>query len=103
LKNLIADDEDRIIEVSWDNERTESYTVDLAIDAVNKHNLLNEITQLIKEEQVNLLSVVARTDKYSRAHIDLSVELSSLEHMRDLMTKIENISGVFSVKRAKPT
>jgi len=103
LKNLIENDKERIIDVKWNNERTESYSVDLAIEAVNKHNLLNEITQLIKEEQINLLSVVARTDKYNRAHIDLSVELSSLEHMRAFMVKVENISGVLSVKRAKPT
>ncbi len=103
LQNLIANDKDRIIEVSWDNERTESYSVDLAIEAMNRNNLLNEITQIVKEEQLNLLSVVARTDNYNKAYIDLSVELSSLEHMRDFMAEIENISGILSVKRAKPT
>ncbi|MFW5996073.1 MAG: RelA/SpoT family protein [Halanaerobiaceae bacterium] len=103
LQNLIEKDENRIIEVSWDNERTDSYQVEMTVDAVNRNALLNEITTLIKEEQVNLLSVVARTQKYNRAHIDLSLELSSREHMIDIMNKINDISGVLSVRRSQPT
>ena len=103
LENLIEKDENRIIDVSWDNDRSDSYKVELTVDAVNKNALLNEITTLIKEEQVNLLSVVARTQKYNRAHIDLSLELSSREHMEHIMNKIDDISGVLSVYRSKPT
>lgn len=103
LKNLVAEDSERLIEVDWDTSRNESYQVNLAIEAFNKKALLNDITSLIKEEQVNLSSVVARTDKYNRAHIELSLELSSLEHMRDIIKKIDHISGVLSVDRAKPT
>lgn len=103
LKSLIEIEEDRLIPVNWDNKRNESYQVILAIEAFNKKALLNDITTLIKEEQVNLSSVVARTDKYNRAHIELSLELSSLEHMRDIMKKLEQISGILSVDRANPT
>ncbi len=103
ISNLRQDDENRFIDVSWDQHRTDSYTVNLTIEAVNKKALLNEITLLIKEEQLDILSVVARTDKYSRAYIDLSLEISSLSHMRELMKKINEISGVLSVSRSKPT
>ncbi len=103
LGGLMDNEGHRIIDVAWDRDRTESYHVELTINAVNRKALLNEITQLIKEEQIDLLSVMARTDKYNRAYIDLSVELSSLEHMRDLMNKIKAIDGVLSVTRSKPT
>ncbi|QTL98008.1 RelA/SpoT family protein [Iocasia frigidifontis] len=103
LQNLIEHDQERLINVSWDEERSESYEVNLAIEAVNKKALLNDITSLIKEEQINLLSVIARTDKYNRAHIKLVLELSSLEHMRDIISKLGDISGILSVERAKPT
>lgn len=103
LENLIEEDRDRLIDVSWDNKREESYQVNLAIEAFNKKALLNDITTLIKEEQVNLSSVLARTDKYNRAFIELTLELSSLEHMHDIIKKIDNIPGVLSVDRAKPT
>ncbi len=103
LKTLIDEDKERIIEVDWHQDRTESYQVNLMIDAVNKNALVNDITSLIKEEKINLLSVMARTNDYQRAVVNISLELSSLEHMHDIMKKIEDISGVLSVNRSKPT
>src|SRR5690554_1156903 len=103
LRNLVEEDSERLIEVQWDTSRSESYQVNLAIEAFNKKALLNDITSLIKEEQINLSSVIARTDKYNRAHIELILELSSLQHMRDIINKIDHIPGVLSVDRAKPT
>ncbi|HKL13741.1 MAG TPA: bifunctional (p)ppGpp synthetase/guanosine-3',5'-bis(diphosphate) 3'-pyrophosphohydrolase [Halanaerobiales bacterium] len=103
LKSLIENEEERIIDVKWDQKRSESYVVDLNIEAVDKSALLNDITRLIKNEQIKLLSVNARADKYGKAYIELSVELSSIEHMKDIMNKIKDISGVLSVQRAKPT
>ncbi len=103
LQSLIDNDEERIIEVNWDQKRSESYMVDLNIEAVDKSALLNDITRLIKNEQIKLLSVNARADKYGKAYINLSVELSSIEHMKDMMNKIKDISGVLSVHRANPT
>ena len=102
LKNLAENEPERIIEVSWERGRTESYQVDLRIDAVNKSALLNDITHIIKEEKINLLSVMARTSDQNRAVINLSLELSSTEHMYDIMKKIESISGVLNVSRSKP-
>lgn len=102
LKNLAESEPERIIEVSWERGRTESYQVDLRIDAVNKSALLNDITHIIKEEKINLLSVMARTSDQNRAVINLSLELSSTEHMYDIMKKIESISGVLNVSRSKP-
>lgn len=102
LKNLAESEPERIIEVSWERGRTESYQVDLRIEAVNKSALLNDVTHIIKEEKINLLSVMARTNDQNRAVINLSLELSSTEHMYDIMKKIESISGVLNVSRSKP-
>jgi GTP pyrophosphokinase len=102
LKSLQESEPERIIEVSWERGRTESYQVDLRIDAVDKTALLNEITHIMKEEKLNMLSVMARTSENNRAVINISVELSSTEHMYDIMKKIETISGVLNVSRANP-
>ncbi len=45
---------------------------------------------------------MARTDENSKAIINLSLELSSTEHMYDIMKKIETISGVLNVSRSNP-
>ena len=102
LKGL-KEDKDRFIDVSWKNSRIESYQVDIRINSVNRKGLVSDITSLIKDEGVNLLSVHARTTRHNRAHVNLSVELSSTEHMRDLINKLNELDGVLSVSRAKPT
>jgi len=102
LKGL-KEDKDRFIDVNWKNSRNESYQVDLRINSVNRKGLVSDITSLIKDEGVNLLSVHARTTRHNRAHVNLSVELSSVEHMRDLINKLNGLDGVLSVSRAKPT
>jgi len=101
LKSL--DNEDRFIEVRWNNQRSDSYQVDLVIKAVNKSALLNDITSLISNEKIELHSVIANSNKYNQAYVKITVELSSRAHMHDLIRKIENISGVLSVSRAKPS
>lgn len=101
LKSL--DEEDRFIDVKWNNQRSDSYQVDLVIKAVNKSALLNDITSLISNEKIELHSVIANSNKYNQAHVKITVELSSREHMHDLIRKIENISGVLSVSRAHPS
>ncbi len=95
--------EDRFIEVNWSSSESDSYEVELMIEAVNKQALLNEITGVISNEKIELHSVMADTDKYNQAYIKIDVELSSKEHMKELMTKIENVSGVLSVSRARPS
>jgi len=93
-------EKERIIPVEWDNRENEFYQVNLAIEAYNKKALLNDITSLMKEEQIELSSVVARTDRYNRAHIQLSLELNNLQHMQEIMQKLDQIPGILSVHRA---
>lgn len=102
LKGLKEEGEDRFIDVSWKNNRDQSYQVYLKVDAVNRNGLISDVTSLIKDEKVNLISVMARTTQQNRAHINLSVELSSIQHMKDIINKINGLDGVFRVSRAKP-
>ena len=97
------DDKNRFIEVNWSSSSSQSYQVELVIEAVNKSALLNEITGIISNEKIELHSVMADSDKYNQAYIKIKVELSSKEHMNELINKIEGVSGVLSVSRAKPS
>lgn len=100
MQLLLETEKERIIPVEWDNRENEFYQVNLAIEAYNKKALLNDITSLMKEEQIEISSVEARTDKYNRAHIQLALELNNLQHMKEIMQKLDQIPGILSVNRA---
>lgn len=102
VKNL-QQEEERCILVSWDIERVETYQVELELSAMNQRSLLNNVTSVISESKVNISAINARTSRDGTAKINVALEISSLEHMNDIIKKLYRIDGVLEVRRANPT
>lgn len=96
-------EEERCILVSWDIERVETYQVELELSAMNQRSLLNNVTSVISESKVNISAINARTSRDGTAKINVALEISSLEHMNDIIKKLYRIDGVLEVRRANPT
>lgn len=103
LNNLDSNEPERMIDVEWYVDQKNSYEVELAVEALDQKSLLNDMTKVISEAGVNITSINARTTKEKIAYITLSLEISSLEHMNDIIKKLEAIEGVLDVGRANPT
>lgn len=99
LKSLNRDTE-RKIEVEWDKVQETSYLVELEIEAMDKRALLYEMTTVISEARLNITSIHARTSRDHSAQINVSLEIGSLDQMRDIMDKLNAIDGIISVERA---
>lgn len=99
LKSLNRDTQ-RKIEVEWDRVQEQSYQVELEIEALDKQALLNEMTTVISEARLNITSIHARTSQDHSAQINVSLEISSLAQMQDIMRKLNSIDGIISVERA---
>ncbi|SJZ72449.1 RelA/SpoT family protein [Selenihalanaerobacter shriftii] len=102
IKNLLEQDSDRRIEVEWNIKQKASYEVAIEVDALNQHSLLNDLTTVVSNAQLNITAINAQTTKDGLAHIRIVLQISSLEHMNDIMNKIERIEGVLDVQRATP-
>ncbi|WP_408954822.1 RelA/SpoT family protein [Natroniella sp. ANB-PHB2] len=102
LKNLNNQEPERIIDVEWHVDQETSYEVEIEVKALNEHSLLNELTAVISEAKINITSANARTTRDRLAYVKLSLQISSLEHMKDIISKLEEIEGVLSVQRANP-
>ena len=96
-------EQERCIHVAWDIGRVDSYQVELELEAMNQRSLLNNVTTVISESKVNISAINARTNRDGTAKINMSLEISSLEHMKDIMKKLQSIDGVLEVRRANPT
>lgn len=99
----LEQEQERCIDVAWDIERVESYQVELELEALNQRSLLNNVTSIIAESKVNISAINARTNRDGTAKINMSLEISSLEHMNDIIKKLHMIDGVLDVHRANPT
>ncbi|GAB6138288.1 RelA/SpoT family protein [Halanaerobaculum tunisiense] len=102
LRELKNNEPERIIGVGWQVDQKASYDVELEIKALDEHSLLNELTSVISDAGINISSVNARTTKEKIAYINLLIEISSLDHMKDVINKLESIDGVLKAQRANP-
>lgn len=91
--------QDRLIEVHW-SEKTELYLVDILIEAYDRSGLLRDITTILVNEKVNLLTANTRTDKTQNlAILKLTLELPGVSVLSRLLDRLHQIPNVYSVVR----
>jgi GTP pyrophosphokinase len=97
---LKADEPERIVEVSWTNEKQSFYAVTLDVDAYDRTGLLRDIMNMVANEGVNATSVNTLTDAVeSMARTRLQVEVESIEQLGRLMARMRTVPNVMSVSR----
>ncbi|NLY51753.1 MAG: bifunctional (p)ppGpp synthetase/guanosine-3',5'-bis(diphosphate) 3'-pyrophosphohydrolase [Firmicutes bacterium] len=99
----LAEEPERRIDVQWNTHEHSSYPVELAIEAVDRTNLLASIMNAIAETKTYIESVNARTTDHRTALINLVVTIQDVDHMHDIMRRLRRVEGVVEVQRARPT
>ncbi len=99
----LAREPERRIDVQWNTLDESSYPVELAIEAIDRTNLLTSVMNAITEGRTNIEAVNARTTDEKMALINLVVSIHDVEHMQDIMGRLKRVEGVLGVRRARPT
>jgi GTP pyrophosphokinase len=93
---------ERIIEVEWDTQNTTTYQVEIFIEARDRTRLLNDITAVLAEAGVNVLSANIATDKQGIANMRFLFELGNMEQLGAVLNRVRATDGVFNADRMKP-
>ena len=102
ILQLQHSDLDRIIEVSWGNQPSETYPVDIEIKAYDRSGLLRDITTLLANARIDVIAVNTLSDKATHtATLRLTLEISSLETLSNLLGKINRLANVASARRVR--
>jgi GTP pyrophosphokinase len=101
--NLLYDPE-RKIEVEWDkaaaSDTAASYTVRLTMDVEDRKGLLAAVSAKIADINTNIRNLEARTGQEDhRARIDVTVEITDLNHLERVIKSLKGVSGVLEVSR----
>ena len=99
VKNLLANDQERMIEVSWGNQSDALYPVDIYIVARDRQGLLKDVSEAFMREKLNITGVNTINVK-GDAHMRVSIEIRSSEDLRRAMAELREVKGVMSVRRA---
>jgi GTP pyrophosphokinase len=100
--NVSRLDPDRVILVSWGSKAPRISRTKIRIQAYDRAGLLNEITGIFKEENINLLdasAVTARKD--NKALITATLEVRDVEQLSRVLSRISRLPNVQEVRRQK--
>ncbi len=93
------DDQDRFIDIEWDNNEKASYQAEIQIKSTDRTGILTEITQRITEVDLEVIALNARTNREKLVLINITLGIKNREQLGDLMRRVRKIKGVIDVYR----
>jgi guanosine-3',5'-bis(diphosphate) 3'-pyrophosphohydrolase len=95
----LKQDHDRVIEVEWAGTADQSYLVDLELIALDRHGLINEVMNAVAETKTDVTAVSGRVDAKKVAHVNLTVRIRNLEHLRSVVERLKRLKDIHAVRR----
>lgn len=96
MKNI---EEKRIIEANWSQNMSSQFTATLEVICVNKSKLLVDVTTFFANRKQTLNAVNLKTREDLKAVITISVEITNIQELDEMINKLQSIEGVFDVHR----
>ncbi len=91
---------ERLIEVSWDVSKGQSFPVKIEVVVVDRKNILRDITQAISDTDAYLRGAeISANGGSTIGHF--AVDITTLAHLERLFQKIRRVPGVLTVTRAR--
>ena len=99
LKNLIIEDRDKVVDVSWGTSNGRAYIAEIQVKAEDRSGLLTDIMGIISELNLQLNALNAKSAKGSIAYVNIKIKIDSVELLKNLMRKIRHLKGIIDVYR----
>ena len=91
---------ERIVEISWGQQESGSYPVDLTLHAFDRSGLIRDITSVLADDHANVTDLKSHADRKSMQVImEISIEISDLPTLSTAITRLEQLRNVVSVRR----
>ncbi len=92
-------DPERLVQVNWGNQSNETHPVAIIVDAEDRVGLLKDISTLLADQRVNILSMATQTHEDRTVTFRAVVEVEDINHLSTMLTKLEQLRQVNSVRR----
>ncbi|ORW12841.1 GTP pyrophosphokinase [Mycolicibacter longobardus] len=97
--DALRQQDERIIEVKWAPSPSSVFLVAIQVEALDRHRLLSDITKVLADEKVNILSASVTTSRDRVAISRFTFEMGDPKHLGHLLNVVRNVEGVFDVYR----
>jgi GTP pyrophosphokinase len=94
---------DRMIEVEWAPTSGSVFLVQLQVEALDRNRLLSDVTRVLSDQHVNILSASVQTSRDRVAISKFTFEMGDPSHLDHVINSVRKIDGVFDVYRITGT
>ncbi|WP_436527806.1 RelA/SpoT family protein [Actinoplanes sp. HUAS TT8] len=95
----LREQEERVVEVSWKPTSASTFLVAIQVEALDRHKLLADVTRVLSEERVNILSATVTTTRDRVAVSRFTFEMADPKHLGHLVAAVRKVDGVFDAYR----
>jgi len=90
-----------VVEVSWAEDSRGVFMVQIQIEALDRSGLLSDVTRVLSENHVNILSAAVSTGRDRVALSRFVFEMADPSHLDHLLNQVRKIEAVYEVSRVK--
>jgi GTP pyrophosphokinase len=96
----MQNNENRIFDVSWGEKQQTSYPVDISIEALDRNDLLHDITMIFSQAKIHLLDLHTKNDpKKHFTKIYVKIALQDIHDLTQTMNQLRQLANVYAVIR----
>ncbi|MDD6793173.1 MAG: bifunctional (p)ppGpp synthetase/guanosine-3',5'-bis(diphosphate) 3'-pyrophosphohydrolase [Thermobifida fusca] len=94
-------DPDRLVQVEWQPTGNSMFLVALQIEALDRTRLLSDITRVLSDQHVNILSATVQTTRDRVALSRFTFEMADPAHLGHVLKAVRSVDGVYDVYRVR--
>ena len=90
---------ERLVDVAWSVQPGSLFLVAIQVEALDRHRLLSDVTKVLADERVNILSASVQTSRDRVAVSRFTFEMGDPKHLGHVLRAVRNVEGVYDVYR----
>jgi GTP pyrophosphokinase len=90
---------ERILEVEWAPTAGSVFLVAIQVEALDRNRLLADVTRVLSDAHVNILSASVTTSRDRVAISKFTFEMGDTKHLGDLLRVVRGVEGVYDAYR----
>lgn len=100
IQSLSEEEKQRFIEVEWDTEKEfRSFETDITLLAEDRKGLFSNISKICEDMDVHITGVMGKSNSDNTAHITITVQISNVNQIAQLIRRLKQIEGMIEVHR----
>ncbi|MGP6176916.1 RelA/SpoT family protein [Microbacterium sp. A196] len=97
--HALSDQEQRFIDVEWGSTSKSVFRVQIQVEALDRGGLLSDVTRVLSEHHVNILSATVNTNDERLAISRFVFEMGDSVHLDRVLNAVRRIDAVYDVYR----